>query len=773
MEEKSSQGFYGEILLNSDTYGQKLATLDEDGDRPTSRIGNAANARSLVERLKYEDEQRMWRYTKIMGLLDGNPPWSSKLLQDLGQGHRANFNLREGEGMVDSAKTPYWNLVFTANQLANISFALEGVESYIVEPWNLIISEEFNDTMTSWIGFDQNMQLSQWQMCVHGIGPMFWPHGYSWQSEATKARKVLVPQETMANVEKLELCVVRHSWRADELEGFIYKAKREETDHNGWNVPLVIKAIIDSATRDTRQTYGTEDYDLYQRAIRTGDIFYGIHRSDRIYVSSVFVKEFGGKVSQYTITDQTLGHEKETYDKPEDEVGYIYKKKNKFDSFSQVICPFFFDTVPDGTWHAIKGLGPKIFDFCDVSNRTFCQMLDGSVMGSGLILEAQDGASLEETQVALIGGATVVQPGYKVAQTRIAESLNGAMSMRRELQNVLQSNTGSYRQRPSEENHEPTLGQAQLNYQQQATLSGSSISRYTVSLNLYYNETLRRLLDPIQSKSIPGGEAAMQFKRNCIARGIPEEILTFKNIGKVRAVPSIGHGSPQMMDIASQKLGQLVPLMDERGKNHALRTITMAIPGVGASMVDSFFPPFEKKGIPNSQTALAALENNALRQQKGQAVVEPQQNHPIHFDEHMKDAVNHLHDPTAHPVEQLIHLSNAIPHMEQHVQGMAGDPTMEKRTKMNQKALNDLTRQKDKIQQNVQESVRAAQQNGNGQQQQPDPDTLKVAGDLKLKAAKQQGEMALKVRKQAVEEKLKDQKTAAEIRRGNARNRVP
>src|SRR6185312_9471905 len=105
---------------------------------------------------------------------------------------------------------------------------------------------------------------------------------------------------------------------------------------------------------------------------------------------SLFIKEFGGKVSQYTLSDAPAGTEDATYDGNEEEVGYLYKKKGKFDSFSQVICPFFFDTGPDGTWHSVKGLGPKIYDFCDVSNRMACQMLDGAIIGSGLTLEAQD-----------------------------------------------------------------------------------------------------------------------------------------------------------------------------------------------------------------------------------------------------------------------------------------------------------------------------------------------------------------------------------------------
>src|SRR5215469_1814443 len=335
------------------TYGQRLASLEpETGERPTSRIGNAGNARALVQRLKYEDETRMYRDTRVQGLLDGNPPWPAKRLADIGQGHRANFNLREGEGIVDSAKTPYYDLIFESQSIARIEFGVTGAEPPVLERWEHVISEEFHDVMTAWPGFDQNIQLSQWEMVVRGVGPQFWPHPLSWRSEAVKSRKVLVPQETKANVEQLELAVVLHSYRADELEGYISKAGEKDEDYNGWNAPLCRQAIIDCALREMRQEWGIENYDLYQRAIRTGDLFYGIHRSDRIYVASLFIKEFGGKVSHYILTDQVLGIGEEAYEKQEEEKGYLYKKKGKFDGFEQVLCPFFFDTGPDGTWHA-------------------------------------------------------------------------------------------------------------------------------------------------------------------------------------------------------------------------------------------------------------------------------------------------------------------------------------------------------------------------------------------------------------------------------------
>jgi hypothetical protein len=745
---------------------QRLSTLDPiSGDRPTSRIGHAGNARQLIERLKYEDQTRMYRYTKIMGLLDGNPPWPGKKLQDIGQSHRANFNLREGEGMVEAAKTPYYDLVFEVPQFAKITFGTPGMDPAKIAEWSNIISEEYHETLSAWVGFDQNIQLHQWQFVVNGCGPLFWPHGISWHSEATKARKVLVPQETKANVEDLEMCAVLHSFRADQLESYIAGADRNNENYYGWNVPIAEKALIDCSVREMRQQFGIENYDLYQRAIRTGDLFYGINRSDRIYVASLFIKEFGGKVSHYMVTDQPAGIRQEIYEGVDDEVGYIYKKRGKYEEFSNVICPFFFDTGPDGTWHSIKGLGPKIYDFCDVSNRMFCQMLDGAVIGSGITLEAQDGASLEETQIALIGGATVIQPGYKVAQTRIAESLNGALEMRRELQNTLQSNTGSYRQRVSDENQEPTLGQAEINQQQQARLSTGAINRYCNGLNLFHEETLRRMMDPAQTKDVPGGKEAMMFMMRCVMRGIPQQLMNFRNIMKVRAVRSIGYGSPQIRDMTTKELVGLIPMMDEVSRNHALRARAAALPGVGQASVDEFFPKIEDQNIPNNHTAQAVTENNALRTLGGQAIVTPEQNHSIHFDVHAQDAEQDFQDPNRDPHEKLIHMEQAGRHMSQHLQRISQDPSRKQEVEKKQGQLDQLAKATDQLNQQVTDAAKgaASDQQQAAEAAQPSPGMAKVQGDLQLKATKLKGDMALKARGQAFKESLADKKTAADI----------
>src|SRR5262245_56216245 len=136
--------------------------------------------------------------------------------------------------------------------------------------------------------------------------------------------------------------------------------------------------------------------------------------------------------------------------------------------------------------------------------------------------------------------------------------------------------------------------------------------------------------------------------------------------------------------MATKELVGMTPMMDEVGRNHALRARAASLPGVGMYSVDSYFPPIEKKGIPNDHTALATLENNSLRAPGGQVQVTPQQNHSIHFDVHAKDAMNHIQQVDqgqGDPAQLFQHLEQAGPHMFRHLQAIKGDPTRKQEVK--------------------------------------------------------------------------------------------
>jgi hypothetical protein len=651
--------------------------------------------------------------------------------------------------------------------------------------WSEIISEEYHETLDRWDGFDMLIQLHQYQMVVFGVGPIYWPHALDWRAESGKAGRLLVPQRTKANTEKLDVLVILHSFGPEELFARVKNMKAEKNSKaSGWNPELCKKEIIRASKEGDTVRSSSHYWERIQQEYRNGDLYHALSQSGDVRVATVYIKEFDGKISHYIIgrnpdpAEDLITEEQrkevqaknDPYETINDiEVGYLYRKKSKFDNFSEVVCPFFYDVGPDGTWHSIKGYGPKIYDFCDVSNRMTSQMIDGAVIGSGVSVEAQDTNALQETQVSLFGGVAVFAPGLKVVQTRIAESLNGAIAVKRELQNTLQANTGSYRQRVSGEQEEPTLGQAQLNAQQQNMLSKGAVNRYYNTLDKYHRETLRRLLNPKLTASDPGGKEAEYFRECCMRRGIPEEFLTFEHVRRVKSVRSLGYGSPQIRDMASQQLLQLLPMMQEKGRNTALRLRVATIPGAGQNMVDLFFP---KTNLPTSDDADATMENNFLRTKDGQVQVTPEQNHATHFQRHLADAMQHAQQAQqgqAKPQDLLIHLTKAGPHMHQHLEQIKNDPTRKQQVKQMTDGLNVLSKMQDRLHKQMNQKNQQDQNMLGQAQPQLDPEHMialqKVHGDLDIKRQKMMGDMALKAQKQKFQTRIADIKTAADVRR--------
>jgi len=769
----------------------QLASLDRETlQEPKTRIGSAWQAKQIVQWLVSDEDIRAERRAKMDGLLDGNQPWSRSTLKAKGMGDCPNFNLREAEGAMIAAKTPYYNLVFEVPRFAKIDLDLAELDPELNSEWGEIMSNRFHDVLEQWDGFDQITQLWQFQMCFYGLGPVFWPHPIDWRSDAITAGHVLVPIRTKANVDKLQLVVILHAFGTDKLMAYI--KNESAAKKKGWDPTLVKKEIAKVDRSETAVSSGGHGSyaERFQSAYRAGDLFYAITQTEDVKVASLFVRSIGsGKVSHYIIGRDPEEDESETKFDNEKEEGYLFKDKDCYDSFAEVICPFFFDIGRDADWHSIKGLGPKIYDFCDVSNRMTMHMIRGAVIGSGIVLEAADANALQESQFALIGGSTVIAPGLKVAQTRIAESLNGAMGVKNLLGSILSSNTGNYRERIPPENQEPTYGQAKMNVQQQTALVGGDVTRVRNSLSRFYRETLRRLLSPKVSASTPGGKEALRFRELCEKDGMPKEALNFEHVLRVRANISIGYGSPQLQEMATEKLVSLTPAMDETSRNHAFRARVAAIPGVGQPGADLFFPSLKKQKMPEDHLWDAVMENNELRTMGGQVQVTSRQNHATHFKVHYADTMAHLQQMQqgkAQPHDVLIHLEEVGPHLKDHLDEMprvdiaaslASGKHPQKESpehKKMEKAWHQLAQVSDHLHKELerQNAKSAAEQQKNGNKQpQINPEhmteLLKLHGDMEIKRGNlevKKGQLALKARKQQFDEHLADVGLAHEIR---------
>lgn len=700
---------------------------------------------------------------------NGNPPWPG-LLREKGMAERANFTLREFEGFVAAAKTPYYALAFKADRFIQLTLDYGNADPGLLAEWSNKISTRYQYALEDWDGLDMNMQMSQVQMVVHGSGPMIWEDEYDWRSSARVAGQVLLPDDASVDIDEWEdgpACPRSYLpsvlWR---------KIKNEKAaTARGWNVPACKRAIMKAAPETMSGEWGL-NFEYYEAELRKGATGFD-SKSKRIFVADLFQKEFDGKISHFIVLREDEGStETVTGEKQGDpEFGFLFRKIGRFTSHSQITCPFIFDSGPDKQWHSVKGAGPKIFDFCSASDRVMMRALDGAMKASGVTVQAKDGKALQEAAFTDVSGGTVVGPGYEVIQQRVAPNLEAPLLAKRALGAILGDNTGNYTQRLREENPAPTLGQEQLSVQRESVLGDHDASRYLKQLDRFHRETFRRILamgkklfasrkdvapdkDEKSESLTPSEKGALKFYRSLVQTdGIPEEILEFENFCRIKATRLVGNGSSQMRTIIGEKLLGMVGMMDERGRRFTQRQVVSGL--AGENWADATFPPYDTPQIVDSHISLAQLENNFLRIPGGKVLVDPSQDHVVHFQSHMQDDADHAQELQAgqgDPHALLVHLEQSGPHMYEHIQAIASDPTRKDQIKGMMEAWMNLSKMTDQLAQQVAEADQAAAEQQ--PKQAPDPELIaklaKVNGELQIKARTQQGNLMLKAQKQAV-----------------------
>lgn len=756
---------------------------------PESCIGSAKDARETVTTLLKGEEIRAKNRSRINGMWNGNKPRPS--LVGKGQADRANFTLREFEGFVAAAKTPYYALGTKAPRFISLTIDYGNADPGMLAEWAGKIATRYQYANEDDNSFDMHLQRSQVQMVVHGSGPMIWEDDTDWKATSRMTGQLLLPDDASADIEDWDTVGCPRSYYPTKLWNIVKNEKAAEA--RGWNVQAVKRAIMNAQPENIQSSLGSS-WERYEQDIRKGATGFD-SRSKKIFVADLFQKEFDNRISHFIILRENdgaiPGADIAKADDKDPSVGFLFRKIGRFECFSQIVAPFLYDVGPDGQWHSVKGAGPKIFDYCRASDLLTMGILDGAMHSTGFLIKAKDAKALSQTAITRIAGGTVVGPDYEVQQQRAFADLESPLLAKRDLQSTLQTNTGHYRQRVSEENQEPTLGQAQMNVQQQNVLGDDDASRYYRQLDSFHKERFRRLLAmgkklfakrkdiaPTDYENEPAltnsEQLALKFYRGCVQQdGIPEEIMEFDNFCRIKAMRLAGNGSAQMQDMIGDKLVSLLPVItNERGRNFVVRNRISSI--AGETFADAIEPMYDTPQMNDSHISIATLENNALKVPNAEVAISPEQDHVVHFGVHLQSVAAHaqqVQGGQGDPHELLLHLEQAGPHTHEHLQAVASDPTRKEQVKGMQEAWLGMSKMTDQLAQQVQEADQAAADQQ--PQQAPDPTLIaalaKVHGELQIKGMKAKGDMALKAQKQQFQLRQSDLKTAHTIRLDNLR----
>lgn len=764
-----------------------IKPLDKDTLAPPkpSRVGDAAAIRSRITEMLRDDRTRSENRRVMKGWFNGQArPYDQGMLDSLGQGDRTNFNPRQAKGMIESAKLPFYTLIFRSPRFLQVKCDY-GYQPFRRAEWSEKISKYAHQMLQEWDDHDYNVQLYTKDMSTWGVGMTVWPDDENWQWDFVKINHFLVPGEASSNVKKWEELALFKAWNPVELYKLIENEESSKT--MGWFTEAVKQALVNAAPTNmqTRPGFGDHWGEEYASSLRRGDVWWNRTQS-QVRTWYYLVREFSGKITECIVLEDGSNGLDMNLDKEDSTL--LFKRVDRYESFSQKVCPFPFD-VGEGELHSVKGLGPDIFDNTMVKARLLCDTVDGARRSALMILEATEATAMQETQLVTINGATVISPGFKAIQNRMQSDMDGPIKVQRELDNTLQNATGQYQVRGASEDLGPdrTAREVTINAQQENALTESSSDRFCKRLDAQYYEVIRRAIKlgvPIHKRRHPdndiekadntevteegGKSGAYWFVRRCVEDDVPIEALDMKWICSVQATRGVGGGSQAAKDISTAGMMGMYPLASEQGKRHIARMRSMFL--CGQADTDVVFPPFEEGDVPNDHEWAATMENNSAGNPLAILEVTPKQDPTIHFMTHFRYAsqmVQAAQEGAISPIQALIVLHMLGPHMKEHLDQMVGDPTRKDELKQLSEAWLALSKVADQLQQQVDEAQQAKQK----AQPQVSPEmiaaVIKAQGELKIKAFKTQGDMALKVKKQEQAMKLKDLAQAQKIEHAN------
>lgn len=720
----------------------ELLNLDDEGKPPVgSRLMNVEAGQGIFNALLRADEKANVNRSRIQAMFDGAPPYDPAVLKSTNQGSRCNLNFGEAARYLDIAASGYVDLIDSVENLVQVQ-TTSGEPGERMRQ-DTIIAEELTRVLRNWPDFYGTYLRLNNQFLMHGVGVSYFEDENNFRFRSCGLGDYLIPRQTQASEHSVEVACARRAYMVHELFSFI--ENEEIAAANGWDVEEV-KRVIKTATTQNQARQFTDWEDL-QRELKNNDLYTGI-RANVVNVVNMWVREFDGSVSHFTFAENN----------PK---SFMLKKERMFDSPEQAYILFTYGVGTNGTYHSIRGLGHRIYNHVQTSNRLQCQLIDSAMLSSSVMLSPETPRALNDLSLTFYGPYSVLPPNFKVIDkgipnigTTVAPALQNLTQQLAQNMDFFVPTTGANQQNGPYRSKQ----QFQAELEQATHLTSAQINQFYASWRRLLREVVRRIING--PKSDP---AVRDFYKRCADQGIDASIIKSVDYSKTVATKAVGFGSATNRSAALGDLEQLMPLLDEVGKKNIIYDRVAARVGYenAARYVQSSESP-----RPPQDLKVAELENSILK--TGQPVsVQVGELHETHLGQHLQvlvEITSAVDSGQADLIQVLPILRTFYDHCSEHLQQLAMDPTAtvsvaktkEVLQQTGQKILNgERAAQKMQREQQAQaqEQGQAPEQGGNSsgltelkmREQQMKLDFLqkKAELDLQIRAAKASQDQAL------------------------------
>lgn len=723
-----------------------MLTVKDSGVAPKARIDDFLSALNIVETLRRASEPRNAKAARIAGQIQGNPPFNPEKQRAAGMRGYPNFNTLEAKAYLSAALVPYYDLFSSAPN--HIEVTLDQKDGRLRDEWSRIDTEELQRTLTESTWFELQMWKMLHDFVGFGKGFLIWPDTVTHRFKRVSWHRVLFPDETDVDPAEWESFAVLWHYNAHDL----YKRVRnkERAESMGWNVDATIKAIQLAARYDPANV---NDWLGVQRKLRDQDLD-ADNNCEKIVTAWLFVKEFDGRWSWMIVPVLGLMDPLEKKFKKEQH-GFLFRRIGIYENIHQIIAPFFFE-VFDGSVNGLAGLGKDIFAPMQLKDRMACAKVNNVFMRSSVLMQAKSATARQKAALVQIGNVTVIPEGYDVQQATILGDIESTIAVGRDIDLMLQSNTGIYRPQFEKPQGNPeTATAATLRFQQGTILGNSAVNRFHRQLDGAYQELYRRIVKSRETE-------AEKFRKWCEERGVPREALA--KTRSVRSYRNVGNGSAFLRQTNIGSLAAFFAEFPEDGKQAFLEDVVAAY--TGQQKVERYVKTAMRTNLPTEHTWDATVENDSLA--KGSpALWAPYQQDTIHLAVHataLQQALQGVQqggDPAAIAVFGQAVIAHAAEHINS-LQRKGRKKEVAEWTNVFKElgqAIEELTQQ---VQQQQQEQARRQQQ-----QEQIMTDQqlkqLELSGKMQLQGMKAQHGMSIKERKANLDMSIARAKTMQDL----------
>jgi len=726
-----------------DTLG--LGSLDEKGKPVESRLKDVKSAISIYNTLRQADDKSALNRARIDSMFDGAAPYNSTALATSGQGLKTNLNFGDAQRLLDVALSSYVDLYSSLERLVEVR-GTEG-EASEIKPSEEIVAEELTHLMRNWPEFHSAYLRLCTTFIKHGVAVAYFDSPDDWRFRVGGFTDILIPRQTAANEECIDVAVGRRNYLLHEL--YAYIKNPEAAAKVGWNVEEVKRVILKNVTTDS--TYKRYDnFETLQQELKNNDLYTGLE-NPTVSVLHFWIKEMDGSVSHYITAENT----------PKD---FLYKKVSRYEKAEQAYVMFTYGVGSNGTYHSIRGLGQRIFAHVQTSNRLRCQQIDGAMLASAVMIQPETQRSLDELQFTYYGAYAVLSPNVKIVEKAIPNLGTAVQPALQDITNQLQLNTDTVSTYGPNQSS-PYRNKMQIVSDMDVTtrLSGASLNLFYASWNRLLREMVRRI-----ATSTKPDPAVKDFFDRCAARGVPKSFIKTLDVARTKAVRSIGNGSHANRMVALKELQGISGQFDDVGRRNLTRDIVST--RVGHDLADRYVPA-ETEKRPTVDLKIAYFENQQLS--AGQPVpVVGNELHGTHLEIHapaLNQIIEQLNTGAADPMQALPAVQAFYQHISETLQFATGDPALEgmvSQTKQllqfAEEVINNTTKAIQKMQRD-----QAGQEGGQEQPQQPDAKLMEHQIKMQIAQEKAELDLAIKQKKHDQEMAIRDAKAALEFRQNS------